>query len=206
MKNILATTIAVAGLVWAGSALASPMNFNVDGGPDSYVTLSNIDTKGWTGISASLDTGLSTMPDFILADGESEKFAFINVTTTSRYIGGIGSFDIAANLNFDDPGIDVGSSGSGSWGTLFGLVSGGTLSWGDTAIHTFELGGNTVQVALEEGCTIGLGTSATVHATVTNLGTTPVPEPSTLLIIGSGLIGLVGYNRKRFRKKGQLVF
>jgi len=33
-----------------------------------------------------------------------------------------------------------------------------------------------------------------------NVNTAPVPEPSTILLMGAGLFGLVGYNRKRFSK------
>jgi len=39
------------------------------------------------------------------------------------------------------------------------------------------------------------------HYTGYNSTTAPVPEPSTILLLGTGLLGLVGYNRKRFSKK-----
>jgi hypothetical protein len=43
--------------------------------------------------------------------------------------------------------------------------------------------------------------SGSFSVTVTQIGATPVLEPATMLLLGSGLIGLAGYGRKKFFKK-----
>ncbi len=54
----------------------------------------------------------------------------------------------------------------------------------------------------------GLNSGFTFYADTDNLFISgdidpadPVPEPSTILLMGAGLLGLVGYNRKRFSQK-----
>jgi len=44
------------------------------------------------------------------------------------------------------------------------------------------------------------GDPSGTYAFVDNFSINPVPEPSTMLLLGSGLIGLVGYGRRRFKK------
>ena len=132
---------------------------------------------------------------FSLDVGESNTFDFIEFVASG--IGG-GTYDVMATLAFSDPGGVVSSTGSGVYGTFFGAISGGTLTWAD-AVQQVTLGNGTVYtVALQQGFTIVHGASAITQATVT-LDASPVPLPASALLLLAG-IGGFGIVRRRQRK------
>ncbi len=199
MKPFLIACSMALALSMTGIAGATPVYFDLAGrNGGSSVSISEI------GLGANLTASLANNLDsqiFTLNDGETRAVNFFTLTT-SGFGGGI--YSIAATLAFDQPDIHAVTSGSGYgvFCTFLSVLSGETLKWDPNSLpDAFTVAGNTISIDFEDISTFGIGNTTMVHAYITNEGggTTPVPEPSTILLLGISLVAVAFFSRWRMK-------